>query len=142
MFNEDRLLFTEDLNSLTKGFLMNQENPVIAFSRDFSGDDAAIMTRVKSWVADPPTDDKTIGVVNPGSYRPRTRLFLATVNLLTDKGKIYVVEDTFIHEIFWWWRDEGAVDPATLPSAAKAVFGPWMGEDIPGAASKAADLRR
>jgi hypothetical protein len=31
-----------------ESILMNDENPVVAFARDFSGDDAAIMTQVKS----------------------------------------------------------------------------------------------
>jgi hypothetical protein len=29
------------------------------------------------------------------------------------------------------WGDEDVIDPATLPSAAKAVFGPFMGEEMP-----------
>ena len=71
---------------------MNHENPVVAFARDFSRNDAAIMTQVKSWVADPPTDARTIGFHGSNSYEPRTRLFLATVHLLSDKGKIYSVD--------------------------------------------------
>src|SRR4029077_6957706 len=48
-------------HSLAKGILMNHENPIVAFARDFSGDDAAIMTQVKSWVVAPPTDARAIG---------------------------------------------------------------------------------
>ncbi len=110
---------------------MNHENPVLAFARDFSADDAAIMTQAKSWVDDPPTDAKSIGFYGSDGYEPRTRLFLATVSLLADKGKIYSVEDKYTFEILHCWRDEGVIDPATLPSAAKAVFGPLMGEEIP-----------
>jgi hypothetical protein len=111
---------------------MNHENPVVAFARDFSGADAAIMTQVKSWVADPPPDARTIGFYGSDSYEPRTRLFLATVHLLSDKGKIYSVEDKYTYEIFDTWRDDNVIDPATLPSAAKAVFGPWTRmEEIP-----------
>ena len=105
---------------------MNHENPVVAFARDFSGHDAAIIAQVKSWVTDPPTDDESIGFVGSDDYEPRTRLFLATVSLLDDKGKIYSVEDKDSYQIFNRWRDEGVIDPATLPSAAMAVFGPWI----------------
>lgn len=110
---------------------MNHENPIVAFARDFSGDDAAIMTQVKSWVVAPPTDARAIGFHGSDSYEPRTRLFLATVHLLSDKGKIYSVEDKYTYEILDRWGDEGVIDPATLPSAAKAVFGPFMGQEMP-----------
>jgi hypothetical protein len=69
---------------------------------------------VKSWVTDPPTDDETIGFVGSDDYEPRTRLFLVTVSLLDDKGKIYSIDDKDTYEIFNRWRDEGVIDPATL----------------------------
>ncbi len=115
---------------------MTRENPVLAFARDFSGDDAAIMTQVKSYAADPPKDDKTIGFYSSDEYAPRTRLFLATVSLLDDKGKIYSVEDKYTYEILSRWREEGVIDPATLPPAAKAVFGPIMTDGFDGFAGE------
>jgi len=40
---------------------MFQEDPVIAFARDFSGNDEATVAEVRTYLADPPTDLETIG---------------------------------------------------------------------------------
>jgi hypothetical protein len=65
---------------------------------------------------DPPTDDETISFHQADEYEPRTRLFLATVSVLDDKGKIYSTGDKYTYEIFGRRRDEGVIDPATRPS--------------------------
>jgi hypothetical protein len=109
---------------------MNRENPVIAFARDFSGNDAAIMAKVAAYVAEPPSDDATIGFHGVEGHSPRERLFLATVALLDDRGKLDSVEDKETLELLWRWRDSGVIDRADLPSAAAAVFGPIL--DMPG----------
>jgi hypothetical protein len=80
---------------------VNHENPVLAFVRDFSEDDAAIMTQVKFCLRIAPTDDETIGLHAVDEYEPRTRLFLATASLLCDKSKIYSAEDKYTREIHW-----------------------------------------
>jgi hypothetical protein len=105
---------------------MNRENPVIAFARDFSGNDAAIMAKVAAYVAEPPSDGPTIGFYGVEDYSPQERLFLATVTLLDDSGKIDSAEDKYTLELLWRWRDSGVIDRANLPSAAAAVFGPIL----------------
>jgi hypothetical protein len=105
---------------------MNRENPVIAFARDFSGNDATIMAKVAAYVAEPPSDLPTIGFYGAEDYSARERLFLATVTLLDDSGKLDSVEDKYTLELLWRWRDTGVIDRANLPSAAAAVFGPIL----------------
>ena len=112
---------------------MIHENPLLSFARDFSGDDAAITRQVESWIASPPEDSKVIGFHGSAKYNPNVRCFLATVSLLANEDKIYRAEDKYLFWIFGRWREEGVIDPATLPRVAKAVFGPWTtGEGIDG----------
>jgi hypothetical protein len=63
-------------------------------------------------------------------YNPNSRSFLATVSLLGEKEKIDSVEDKYLFEILDQWHQAGAIDPATLPGAAKAVFGPLMSAEL------------
>lgn len=99
---------------------------IIAFASDFSGDDATIVEQARKMVANPPTDPETIGFYGGEDYPERHRLFLATVNLLDNAQKLHSIEDKYTAEIFAIWQDEGIVDEATLPEAAKAVFGPLI----------------
>jgi hypothetical protein len=110
---------------------MNRENPVIAFARDFSGNDAAIMAKVASYVAEPPGDLPTIGFYGAEDYSSQARLFLATVSLLNNSGKLESVEDKYTLELLWHWRDSGVIDRANLPPAAAAVFGPMIDISFP-----------
>jgi hypothetical protein len=110
---------------------MNRENPVIAFARDFSGNDAAIMAKVAAYVAEPPSDDPTIGFYGAEDYSPQARLYLATVTLLDDSGKLDSVEDKYTYELLRRWRDSGVIDRADLPSAAAAVFGSLLDVSFP-----------
>jgi len=116
--------------SIAKGLLMNADNPVVAFARDFSGGDAAIVETVERFVADPPTDLPTIGFYGAERHPAQTRVFLATVTLLGNSGKLDSVEDKYTYELLWNWSEAGVIDPATLPPAAKAVFGPIFDEAI------------
>jgi hypothetical protein len=109
--------------------IMNGENPIVCFARDFSGDDAAIIAQVETWVADPPQGAETIGFYGANGYEPRTRCFLATVVLLDREGRIFSAEDKYLFEIFVRWRDEGVIDPTALAPALKAVFGPWIARE-------------
>jgi hypothetical protein len=107
------------------------ENPLLSFARDFSGDDAAILKQVEGWIASPPEDWKVIGFHGSAEYNPNTRSFLATVSLLANEDKIYQAEDKYLFSILGRWCDERVIDPATLPRAAKAVFGPYItGEEV------------
>lgn len=108
---------------------MKRENPILAFARDFSGDDAAIMAQVEAWIANPPVGAETVGFYGADDHEPTTRSFLATVVLLRSRGKIYSAEDKYLNWIFGCWRDEGVIDAAALPSAVKAVFGPCIAQD-------------
>jgi hypothetical protein len=108
---------------------MNRENPIIGFARDFSGSDAAIMAKVVGYIAEPPSDLPTIGFYGAEDYSPQTRVFLATVTLLDNSGKIDSVEDKYTCELLWHWRDSGVIDRANLPSTAAAVFGPILDVD-------------
>jgi hypothetical protein len=65
---------------------------------------------------DQPTDDETISFHQVDGYEPRTRLFLATVSVRDDKGKIYSTGTNNTYEIFGRRRNEGVIDPATRPS--------------------------
>jgi len=105
---------------------MTRENPVVAFARDFSESDPSIMAKVAEFVADPPKDDETIGFCGTDDAPPQARLFLSTVNLLDNSGKLHSVEDKYTNEILWHWRDIGALDPATLPPASSVVFTPIL----------------
>ena len=116
------------------------EDPVLAFARDFSGRDPAVIAAARSFVADPPTETEAIGYYGMKAAPPRTRAFLATVSLLDRKGFLYSAEDKYSYEIYARWRDDGIVDPASLSSAAKALFQPWMQDDdvdLSGAAGEA-----
>ncbi|MDP9837156.1 hypothetical protein J2T09_001908 [Neorhizobium huautlense] len=106
---------------------------IIAFASDFSGNDAAIIDKVRQMAADPPTDIETIGFYGAEDYPPRHRLFLATVSLLDNAQKLYSVEDKYTAEIFSIWQDDNVISEKTLPDAARIVFGPLIiGEQPPG----------
>lgn len=104
---------------------------IIAFASDFSGRDAAIVERVKEMAAHPPTDMETIGFYSGDEYPSRARLFLATVNLLDAKEKLYSVEDKYASEIFSIWQEKGVIQEDELPPLAKSVFGPLLGGEQP-----------
>jgi hypothetical protein len=89
-----------------------------------------IVAEILTYLADPPTNRETIGFYGAERYAPRTRLFLATVTLLDNRGKLYSVEDKYTQELLLCWRDEVVIDPVALQPAAKAVFGPILGPTI------------
>ncbi|MGF7146690.1 hypothetical protein FHS96_000299 [Sphingomonas zeicaulis] len=105
---------------------MPTEDPIIAFARDFSGNDAAIVATAERYLGSPPTDLETIGFYGAEAWPPRHRAFLATVNLLDGKEKLSAVEDKYSYELFALLAEAGVIDPAGLPPAAKAVFGPMI----------------
>lgn len=104
---------------------------IVAFAKDFSGGDAALVERVRRMAADPPTDIETLGFYGAEDGPPANRLFLATVNLLDGAGKLSSAEDKYTFEIFALWQEAGVIDAATLPPIAKAVFGPLIAGDGP-----------
>jgi hypothetical protein len=109
---------------------------IVDFAIAFSGDDAALVEQVRRMAANPPTDLKTIGFYGAQNNPPRHRLFLATVSLLDNAGKLSSVEDKYTAEIFATWAASGVIDASTLSPVAKAVFGPLIdarlgtGEDV------------
>lgn len=113
-----------------KEFPMNEDNPIVAFARDFSGDDAQIMAQVAAFVANPPTQMETIGFHGMGDSPAQSRVFLATVSLLGRNGKLMEVEDKYTYELLYQWRDDGLLDVEALPETAKAVFGPILDENL------------
>lgn len=102
--------------------------PIIRFAADFSGQDAALVDRVRQMAANPPTDMETIGFYGAEDGTPRNRLFLATVNQLGHAKKLTEIEDKYTAEIFPMWQEQGVIDLKTLPATARAVFGPLMDE--------------
>ncbi|UHS58248.1 hypothetical protein [Agrobacterium vaccinii] len=114
---------------------------VIAFASDFSGADPTIVKRVQEMAVNPPTDMETIGFYGAEDYSARHRLFLATVNLLDNAGKLHSVEDKYTSDIFSIWQEGGIVNKTTLGSVANAVFGPLIvGEQPPGPINAYRDL--
>lgn len=117
------------------GAKMPAENyaDIIAFASDFSGNDTAIVDKVRQMAANPPTDMETIGFYGAEDYPERHRLYLAAVSLLDNAEKLYSVEDKYTAEIFSIWQDDNVISEKTLPDAARAVFGPLIiGEQPPG----------
>jgi len=114
------------LSHLAKGKPMPNEDPLIAFARDFSGNDAAIVAAAERYLATPPTDPETIGFYSADIYPPRHRAFLAIVTLLDNKKMLTAVEDKYSYELFSLWVEAGVIDLATLPPTAKALFGPLI----------------
>ncbi|MBH1450063.1 hypothetical protein I5U30_18465 [Stenotrophomonas maltophilia] len=110
---------------------MPTEDPIIAFARDFSGNDAVIVAAAERYLATPPTDLETIGFYGADAYPPRHCAFLATVTLLDSKEKLTAVEDKYSYELFALWAETGALDPATLSPAAKGLFGPLIEGSTP-----------
>lgn len=114
---------------------------IIAFASDFSGDDPTIINRVQEMAANPPADMETVGFYGVEDYSARHRLFLATVNLLDNAGKLHSVEDKYTSEILSIWQEGGIIDKTTLGPVANAVFGPLIiGEQPPGAINAYRDL--
>jgi len=103
------------------------DDPIVAFARDFSGNDRAVVDRVRGLVAEPPADTPAIGFHGMGSAPARVRAFLASVVVLEGAGLIHAVEDKYVYEALWRWVETGAVNPARLPPTASAVFGPLLG---------------
>ncbi|WP_146258730.1 hypothetical protein [Agrobacterium rosae] len=114
---------------------------IIAFASDFSGDDPEIIRRVREMAVNPPGDMETVGFYGVEDYSSRHRLFLATVNLLDNAGKLHSVEDKYTSEIFSIWQEGGVIDKTTLGPLANTVFGPLIvGEQPPGPISAYHDL--
>ena len=110
--------------------IMDRESPLAAFARDFSGNDPAIVGAARAFADNPPSDPETVGFYGSEDYPADMRAFLATVSLLDDAEKLYAIEDKYSQEIFQLWAEDGTIDPAQLPPAAKAVFGPLMSGGI------------
>lgn len=108
---------------------MQQDHPVVAFARDFSGHDEALVTKVKAFVDHPPTTREQLGFYSADTYNPTARLFLATVNLLDDAGHLSSVEDKYTYELLQIWNDDKVVDADSLPEPAKTVFAPFLKGD-------------
>lgn len=114
---------------------------IIAFASDFSGNDTAIVEKVREMAVNPPSDVETVGFYGAEDYPPRDRLFLATVSLLDNAKKLYSIEDKYTSEIFLIWQEHGILGEEDLPPAAKAVFGPLLvGEQPPGPIERYHDL--
>lgn len=105
---------------------MEPENPIVAFARDFSGNDATLVEKVKAFAASPPTTIEQIGFYGAEGYAPNTRLYLGAVNLLDEAGHLQSVEDKYTPEIFQRWQEEGLLKPEALPPAAKALLMPIL----------------
>jgi hypothetical protein len=103
-----------------------REDPLLTFARDFSNNDDAIVATVRGYLTEPPTEEKVIGFYGSDVYAPRTRVYLATVSLLDRKKLLDAVEDKYTLELLQQWRDDGVIDVAALPPAAKATFGPML----------------
>ena len=99
------------------------EDPIIRFARDFSGNDAELIARVAAFQSEPPTTMEEIGFYGAEENGPRTRFYLGTVNLLGLAGHLQEIEDKYTFEILHRWRDEGLVQPADFPPEADALFG-------------------
>lgn len=102
---------------------MAEDDPIVRFARDFSGDDAALVERVRGFLTEPPADKEDVGFYSVGDFAPRTRCFLGAVNLLDLAGHLQSIEDKYTFEILHRWRDEGLIDPSSLPLEADALFG-------------------
>jgi hypothetical protein len=114
---------------------------IIAFASDFSRGDPTIVKRVQEMAVNPPTDMETVGFYGVEDYSARHRLFLATVNLLDNAGKLHSVEDKYTSDIFSIWQDAGIITKTSLGPVANAVFGPLIiGEQQPGTISAYRDL--
>ena len=125
------LLLTVAAAATTPQTAFAGEHPVIAFARDFSGNDPAIVNKVSVWSVLPPWTRETIGFYGAEDESARYRLYLATVTLLAEGGKILPIEDKYTYEIFFKWRDAGLIDLATMPPMAQAVFGPIIDWHFP-----------
>ena len=108
-----------------------QYEDIIAFASDFSGGDPAIVERVREMAAAPPTDMETVGFYGGEDYPERSRVFLATVSLLEDAGKLSSIEDKYSAEIFAIWAEDGTIIADALPPLVKAVFGPLRDGEEP-----------
>lgn len=105
---------------------MQEDHPIIAFARDFSGNDQSLVAKVRAWLDQPPTAPDQIGFHSAEGYNPTSRLFLATVNLLDEAGHLSSVEDKYTYELLQIWNDDKVVDAASLPEPAKTVFAPFL----------------
>jgi hypothetical protein len=92
---------------------------LVAFARDFSKNDKAVVDQVKQFVAAPPSDDETVGFHESSALPAETRAWLATVNLLSDNNHIMPSEDKYCQEVFAIWADEGWLNVDALPAEAK-----------------------
>ena len=107
---------------------MVEDDPVVRFARDFSGNDTALVERVRGFLAQPPAAKEDVGFYGVADFAPRTRCFLGAVNLLDLAGHLQSVEDKYTFEILHRWRSEGLVDPAAFPREADTVFATILDE--------------
>lgn len=105
---------------------MQQDHPIVAFARDFSSNDEALIAKVKAFAESPPTALEQLGFHGAETYNPTARLFLATVNLLNEAGHLSSVEDKYTYELLQIWNDDKVVDADSLPEPAKTVFAPFL----------------
>jgi len=108
---------------------MHEDNPILAFARDFSNNDEAIVSEVQGYIDQPPTDGKVIDFHGLRNADATTRTFLATVQRLRARGWLSSVEDKYTFEIVKAWQSKGWIAPL-LPPAVKAVFGPFLDPDL------------
>ena len=116
---------------------------LIAFATDLSSpNDTELMRQVANFATSPPTTREEIGFYGLENAAPRTRAFLATVSLLTERGYIQSVEDKYTYDILGEWQRDKLIDVDALPVAGRGVFGPIAKMDFPENKKKNEDYSR
>ena len=109
-----------------QGDALKAERSIRQFASDFSGGDPVILSKVDAYIAQPPTRIEDIGFYGMESASPDTRIYLATVSLLSEQHHLYSFEDKYMMDLFVAWIEDGVLDPNTLPPEAAGVFRPFF----------------
>jgi len=92
------------------------EPPLVAFARDLSGGDAAVVKAVSKLVANPPSKvlaDKADRV---------ERAWPATINVLNKANFVEAFEDKYSNEAISIWIRDRRFDPALMPRPARELW--------------------
>jgi hypothetical protein len=99
----------------------SNEPALVAFARDISGNDVSVVRKVRRIVDNPPTQDEKVGFYSGAEAPAATRAWLATVQLLNDKGYIIAMEDKYSDEMISFWEQNGFIDISALPPATRHI---------------------
>lgn len=107
---------------LSAGDSSMHDRGLVEFARDFSGNNPALIEKVKRYIAKAPTRIEDIGFYGLEDDTPHRRQWLATVSALADDGHLTPSEDKYSNEFIHVLAQDQQLDLTGLPEKIRKFW--------------------